>query len=373
MAPSVVEHGLCEECGDSDETYMLMQSLRFASVGVTDAVRPEIYSNSPLMRWADRWTGSTGVILSDSWSSSENSIGVLLLPVFLIPLLAAGIFACWWFRPFKPNEQRDEAPLVASRRSSEPSSSHLSVRQSSARPSLLSNRFPPHKPTALCPEMVVAADMECIFAVPALKMPLSAQEGMLLRNVTDKNGKALLRLALTRVPADKARSLESEYVMLTKLDETEMAFCELDVSNRGAPLSSIYLTTGDVYATVAEEIGYMPPSRTEVRSEHRSFMVTGVSPNPLQLRFTGDFFNRDVSVVAVNTGRRVAVITAGEDMPVTRTRDDCYQVRLGPNADGALILVALIVMDRLLAFSTQPLVATSPTLSMGTENLLIAR
>lgn len=292
--------------------------------------------------------------------TGSTSLGAILAIPIVVLFFVAGILAFYWLRQQKREMLLPGAAAPQSR----------SVRPRSFSSASLPSRGSLVKgdgllPASLCPELVVAPHVECVFAVPLLQMHITTQEGMVLRDITNKMGEPLLRLALTRVPTDHPRSVQSEYVMLTRLDETELAFCELEVTRRGTVAQcSVYCTTGDVFARVHQEEGASSGGL-------KSFIVTGMSENsPWQIRFSGDFIKHKIDAVVMETGKLVAAMSSGEEMPMASSgKFDHYQARLGPTADGALILISLLAIDRMMALGGQPMQAGTSNLGSTSSDL----
>ena len=247
-----------------------------------------------------------------------------LLPLIVVPLFALFVmFICL-------RSKKD--PEGTSLRSLESRSGSV---QSSAAPS--------ERPecTSLCAELVVPPHGECVFALPAFQVPVCDE--MVVREVTDKNGKPLLRLAITHIPGDDAKPTQSEYVMLGKTDDSELAFCELELG-QGDRRCSIFSISGDLFAHLEEEWNF------PVAAGERSFVVSGVAPMRWKFRFHGDFVSRKVQGINVSTGRPVALISPGSDLS-NSSNGEYYKVRLGPLADSGLVIVSLVVIDRILRIS----------------------
>jgi len=205
-------------------------------------------------------------------------------------------------------------------------------------------------PAYLCNELVVPPNVECEFALPGLASAFVEELRMgnpreclvLPRGIADRTGKPLLRLALTRIPGEPPAPL-SEYLLIARPDETEVAFCELDitVSANFRVQCSIFTTVGEVFARIDEEF--------EKASGERSFAVKGVHPNKRwTLRVHGDFAAHRLKMESVETGKVVAVVTDPDTVAFSSPPGEVYyKVRLASSADAALVIIALAAIDRI--------------------------
>jgi len=306
---------------DGDETYLLARSFDTIPTNVR-----KVAESPPV--------GGDGLDLKTELATTMMP----LLPLIAVPLLALIVmFICW---RSKKHPEGTSLRGLASRGGSV---------QSSAAPSEVALERP--ECTSLCAELVVPPHGECVFALPVLQMPVCDE--MVVRDVTDKNGEPLLHLALTRIPGDEAKPTQSEYVMLGKTDDSELAFCELELG-QGDRRCSIFSLSGDLFAHLEEEWNF------PVAAGERSFVVSGAAPMRWKLRFHGDFVGRKVQGINVATGRPVALISPGSDLS-HRSHGENYKVRLGPLADSGLVIVSLVVIDRILRISPRSSIVNSCT------------
>lgn len=279
---------------------------------------------------------------SPSTHQQGNMLFMPLLPVIALPVLLvlAGFILC--FRTKKKDS--DSTSLSAGLLPRNGSVHGGSVRSVGSKSSS-SSKVDSKAHHCLCTDLVVPPYGECVFALPVLQMPV--WDDPIVREVTDRSGNPLLRLALTRVACDQTKPTQSEFVVLGRTDDQELAFCELELpaSGQGDTRCSIFCTSGDLFAHVEEE-RHFPGAAGE-----RSFIVHGVAPLKWRLRFHGDFMRRKVYGINVHTGRPVAVVTSDADFSFD-TAQEHYKVRLGPLADSGLVLVSLVVIDRII-YSSQ--------------------
>uniref|UniRef100_A0A7S1EW40 Uncharacterized protein n=1 Tax=Noctiluca scintillans TaxID=2966 RepID=A0A7S1EW40_NOCSC len=286
-----------------------------------------------------------GGLRSIAHQHSSRTVLVVSVPIILVALITL-IAICMFCRPKTKDPDLSRQPLRSS-------ASSTGWRESSK--SLTNAAEPVHSPpTCLCSELVVPLRGECVLVLPSLRNVLS--DDMVLRDIVDRNGKPLLRLALTRVPTGSRRSTQSELLMLAKLNEQDLTWCELEVPRleKGRAHCSIFCASGVLFASLREEDG-------ETQDEsHRSFVVSGASrDDPWRLRINGDFASRKLSVTNLSTGKPVAVVTSGQDMAFTRSTEDYYKVRLGPLGDSALVIMSCVVIDRILTLTNSPGSVTS--------------
>mmetsp|Transcript_38763 Transcript_38763/g.102944 ORF Transcript_38763/g.102944 Transcript_38763/m.102944 type:complete len:342 (-) Transcript_38763:13-1038(-) len=278
---------------------------------------------------------------SPSAHQQGNMLVMPLLPVIALPVLLvlAGFILC-----FRTKKKDAESTSLSAGLMPRNGSVHGgSVRSVGSKSS--SSKVDSKAHHCLCTDLVVPPYGECVFALPVLQMPVF--DDPIVREVTDKNGNPLLRLALTRIACDQLKPTQSEFVVLGRTDDQELAFCELELpaSGQGDTRCSIFCTSGDLFAHVEEERHFSGAAG------ERSFIVYGVAPLKWRLRFHGDFVRRKVYGINVHTGRPVAVVASDSDFSFD-TAQEHYKVRLGPLADSGLVLVSLVVIDRIL-YSSQ--------------------
>lgn len=275
----------------------------------------------------------------------SSGIMVVAFFVVLLPVLGLLMYAFLHFDASRKKMPEPESWQISKAPSASSSMRWLDIRsKSSAQGSTThENRPPPF----LCSEMVVPSGLECEFALPNLQGAFeeeffnTSQECLSLpKDIRDRTGRPLLRVALSRI-AGETRSSFFEYVLLAKQDATELASCELHMTSDGSrkrTRCSIFVKTGEVFASVEEE---NDPTR-----EQRSFTVTGThQDNPWQLRVFGDFEEHCVEVINVETGRRVAGMLESEPILGGEHRI----VRCASSADAALVIIALVIIDRIVA------------------------
>jgi len=330
----------------TDETFMLVRSSR-------------VFSH--LESTASQWQHS---VVQMVVSSQRSVVLFTLLFLIVVPLLV--VVTCFYLtRNFGKKEATPQARAQRDAPSCTPSMRWLEVRSKASRLSQGSEQRStpePFPPPYLCSELVVPAGKDCEFALPNLQAPSveeffkDARECVSLpQDILDRTGRPLLRLALTRI-AGKSLSSFFEYVLLAKPDATELASCELDMNSDDGPRRSqcsIYVKTGEFFARVEE---------MECVGGERSFTISGVHPkNPWHLRVRGDFKTHQVTVVSVETGRKVASTT---DWP---TNTNHYLVRLASSSDAALVIIALVVIDRMVALVQHSTFSTSTSVEPKTK------
>lgn len=196
-------------------------------------------------------------------------------------------------------------------------------------------------PGGLCPELIVPEGSECILGIPSLS---GAPRGeVVLKNITDKTGEALLYVGLTAAPAG------GEYVLLAKQDQQELAFCELGNAVRSEGwLGKIFRWDGELYARLREEHPQDVGRRSMgIPGINRTFvMLSAVGPS-WQLRITGNFRERKFCIE--DGGQQVvAMASPGEELAFLQPAGEFYKLRLGPSADSCAVIVALLAMERLM-------------------------
>lgn len=197
-------------------------------------------------------------------------------------------------------------------------------------------------PGGLCPELMVPEGSECILGIPSLS---NAPQGeVMLKNITDKTGEALLYVGLTAAPAG------GEYVLLAKKDQQELAFCELGSSVESEGWNGkIFRWDGELYARIREEspleLGRLSSG---ISGAHRTFAVLSAVGAPWQLRVTGDFKEQKLCVED-DSRCVVAMVSPGNELAFSHAGEFC-KLRLGPQADSCTVIVALLAIERLLGF-----------------------
>lgn len=242
----------------------------------------------------------------------------------------------------KPHQQ---APVLAQRRGSAASVDSAST----------DSAVPPAAASAgsLLPELFVPPGSECVLGIPSLAT--AAPGEVLLKHITNKSGQALLYAGLTSSPAG------GEYVVLVKKDQQELAYCEMGGAVEAEGLAGkIFRSDGVLHARIREATGEETrrfaarPQAPTAAVQHRMFLVSSATGAPWELHVRGDFKERQLTV-ADASGRQILAMTSPvADLPSAaldgqRPPHDHYKLRLGPNADSCMVIVALLAIERLTA------------------------
>lgn len=223
------------------------------------------------------------------------------------------------------------------------------------------NRIPqiPKPPISILPELTVPDGHECILGIPSLAGAVPDERT--LRHVTDRDGRPLLYVGLTRSPSG------GEYVALAKMDKQEIAFCETGSAVRAEGCAGkIFGWDGEIHARLREADD---EPRTATGSgrfallgasnpAHFTYVVLSAAGPPWQLQVTGNIVER--KVIVEDFSRRLLATTS-------QMQDDCYMLRLGPRTDVCAIVVALLAIQRLVASRGGPL--TSLPAPAGPEHV----
>lgn len=224
-------------------------------------------------------------------------------------------------------------------------------------------KIPGKAPLGLCPELVVPEGSECILGIPSIAGEKSGEVS--LKNITDKFGQPLLFVGLTSAPAG------GEYILLTKQDQQELAFCELSVAPQaGGWCGKIFRWDGELFARLRED---RPPLSTVPSKAGLSrcnsdmsqasafgpagpaFVVSSAAGPPWEIRVTGSIKDRRMTV---ENGNRevVAMISPGEELAIGRPQGvrarvdgESYKLRLASEVDTCTIIVAFLAIERLLS------------------------
>jgi len=340
----------------TDEMFMLVSSQRLSHLENTTLAWRESFIQTMVVH------------------TRENNLLVITLVLTIIPLIAFLLFFFFFYRgqisakkELEPRSPRNaltpsirgggpEAEAMGGEKMSfTPSMRWLDLRSVSARGSM--------KPTTyLCSELVVPSGLDCEFALPNLQAAFveelfqDTRECLSLpQDILDRKGRPLLRLALTRI-AGQSRNSFFEYVLLAKPDASELASCELHVTCEGSNRQtqcSIFFTSGELFARVAET------DRDVGNTRERSFLITSANPKePWTMRVHGDVVNHTVTVASVDTGRRVATLTN----PETMSTGGHYLVRLASTTDAALLIIALVAIDRIVALMPVKILSGRPSI-----------
>lgn len=224
---------------------------------------------------------------------------------------------------------------------------------------LESPKFPSRAVIGLCPELVVPEGSECILGIPSIAGEKSGEVS--LKNITDKFGQPLLFVGLTSAPAG------GEYILLTKQDQQELAFCELtNAAQAGGWCGKIFRWDGELFARVREESS-MSSNKTLSRCASDmsqvsafgpagpTFIVCSAAGTPWELRVTGNIKDRRMTV---ENGARevVAMVSPGEELAIGRPQGvrarvdgESYKLRLASEVDTCTIIVAFLAIERLLS------------------------
>uniref|UniRef100_A0A7S1F5J9 Uncharacterized protein n=1 Tax=Noctiluca scintillans TaxID=2966 RepID=A0A7S1F5J9_NOCSC len=275
--------------------------------------------------------------------SVPDTTGVFLLLIPLVGLVAIGIFGFFLFEQFWPaKEQEKKGPRKPVPAGTGPlASTHSIQRVTGPLDSVVASArtlhsAPPVNPRFLCPELVVPTGSECVLLMPNLYTTLQGQ--VVMEDIFDRNGVALLKVGVTCTPTGStSQTACSEYVLLSRLNEQELTFCEITIpkSNEGGQFvkGSIYHWNGNLHATLVEE-------NNETSAGHRSFIIN-VEGNS-SLRVSGNFMQRTVQVMEVLTEKIVAEVA-----PSPNPGKD-YKLVMQPNADSGLVIISLLAIDRIL-------------------------
>lgn len=226
----------------------------------------------------------------------------------------------------------------------------------------------------LCPELTIPEGNECILGIPSLAQLVP---GEVLKTVNNKDGQALLYVGLTRSPTG------GEYVLLTRRDRQELAFCETGPSVRSQGFAGrVCRNDGEVYAWLREwnetdeqrwaaaplrewtddseprtPLGQQTPW-SAIPGPHRSFVMFSAIGPAWEVRITGNFRER---MLAIEDGRSgvLAMVSPTEDLSGRqRAAGDSYRLRLGPGADACAMIVAIMAIERLWERPIPPTVAS---------------
>lgn len=276
-------------------------------------------------------------------SSVSDTTGVLLMLLPLLGLVAIGIFGFFLFEQLLPaKEQEKKGPRKPISAGTTPLASAHSIQRatgpldSAGATARTLHSAPPVNPRFLCPELVVPPGSECVLLMPNLYTTLQGQ--VVMEDIFDWNGVALLKVGVTCTPAGSmSQTACSEYVLLSRLNEQELTFCEITIpkSNEGGQFvkGSIYHWNGNLHATLVEE-------NNETSAGNRSFRIN-VEGNS-SLRVSGNFMRRTVQVMEVLTEKIVAEVA-----PSPNPGKD-YKLVMQPNADSGLVIISLLAIDRIL-------------------------
>lgn len=228
---------------------------------------------------------------------------------------------------------------------------------------IISTSFVP--PAYLSNEYMVPAGSESHFVLPNMQ-PAFAHEFKtpdclsIARDILDKTGDRVFRLAITRIAAQSPSSF-FECMLLAKPDGSELGSCELHLSNedgRRRINCMIFLKTGDAFARMREV-------ESHGDKRQRSFEISGAHPkNQWDLRVDGDLTNHNAEVVNIRTSKLVAALTG----PEVSSDNGFYGARFASMADTALMIIAFVAMDRIVTLVPKPLglSATPPSTPKST-------
>lgn len=176
-----------------------------------------------------------------------------------------------------------------------------------------------------------------------------------MKNITDKFGQPLLFVGLTSAPAG------GEFILLTKKDQQELAFCELTTGDADGWRGKIFRWDGELFARVREETA-SERGRDSITSAASSmydpagpsFVVCSATGSPWELRVTGNIHDRRMTIE--NEAQEVvAMVSPGEELafqgpqgPRTRVDGEFYKLRLAPHGDTCTIIVAFLAIERML-------------------------
>lgn len=239
-----------------------------------------------------------------------------------------------------------------------PSTPNLSSRQLSPLAHGLQSSQPrsrDQEPNGLCPKLTVPEGSECILGIPSIAGEKLGEVS--LKNITDKFGQPLLFVGLTSAPGG------GEFILLTKKDQQELAFCELTTGvDAEGWLGKIFRWDGELFARIREE------RATEMRgcdsgsetssmqgSSGPTFVVCSEIGSPWELRVTGNLQDRRMTVENA-TQEVVAMVSPGEELALQRPQgaratveDEFYKLRLAPHGDTCTIIVAFLAIERILS------------------------
>jgi len=210
---------------------------------------------------------------------------------------------------------------------------------------------------SLCPELVVPDGSECVLAMPSFQ---NATKSETLK-IADKSGLPLLRVTLELANTYNSGSapfagasktvggqLAPDRVsLLSAKDGQRLAYCDIRLpggpSDGRDPRCSVFRPSGDLHANLWEDLtGATAPGGDP---GDRSFII-GLQRDPTQrLHFYGDMGGRRASITDASQ-QLVATVERGDDFTFDKRGGDFYRLRVAPQADAGLIIVALLTIDR---------------------------
>lgn len=196
----------------------------------------------------------------------------------------------------------------------------------------------------LCPELVVPPGRECVLAVPSLAGLARGQA--IFDKIYNTQGKALLHVGLTSAPGGEALVGESEYVVLVQMDHKELAFSEVVQSPTDGVSIHLFHWDGTSYASI--EVRRNSGSAAADKTDATFAVVPQDERSSWRLFIEGDFKDKRVKV-ASNSGEVVAATEPYTNLPLDADLpQDFYRVRLLPDADACLVVLAILSAERAL-------------------------
>lgn len=214
----------------------------------------------------------------------------------------------------------------------------------------------------MCSELAVPGHTECVLALPSfLDVPRGEQ---VMRPLADRTGHTLLMAGLTSKRLDGGtQSWKTEFLSLARTDQHELAFCELVVGDGVNEKSFVnfFFWDGRLHSRMEEE--RMHRDSATLLPTLSGFVIESATSNRWLLRLQGNFEERKISVINA-VGDIVAMVTPGDDLEMRDQGrpEERYKLRLGPEADVAVIVLAVLASDRLLLHSVTKSAPSRPTL-----------
>lgn len=311
---------------------------------------------------AESGTGTNGLGLLQKRTLRGVSGVTLVVVLISTPLvLGAVLFIIFHSSSFMKDGSRS-VPRRKQREYTETESALPSVMTLPGSPSLPrivqeSQRIPP-----MCSELAVPGHTECVLALPSfLDVPRGEQ---VMRPLADRTGHTLLMAGLTSKRLDGGtQSWKTEFLSLARTDQHELAFCELVVGDGVNEKSFVnfFFWDGRLHSRMEEQ--RMHRDSATLLPTLSGFVIESATSNRWLLRLQGNFEERKISVINA-VGDIVAMVTPGDDLEMRDQGrpEERYKLRLGPEADVAVIVLAVLASDRLLLHSVTKSAPSRPTL-----------
>lgn len=214
---------------------------------------------------------------------------------------------------------------------------------------------------SLCPELVVPDGNECVLAMPLYQG--GRESGDLM--IADKHGSPLLRVSSesTSTPsasapfASASKSVGSQpsfarLVLLSAENGNRLAHCDIRLPGGSGdgrdPRCTIFTSTGDIHASLWEPLGgdRAGASIAGGSPSMRSYIIGLHGDATRRLQVNGDIGRHDLKIIDTSSAL-VATVEPGDDFKFDKRGGQFYKLRVAPQGDAGLIIMALLAIARI--------------------------